>query len=205
MDMSGRLILHEKHCATATCTGLLQNNITSQFATDTESICYSCQSTSTSLAELPVFPHRWPWRPGKTNLRSASRKLSRGQQDVPWLRRRGSKNSRKLLYFVEWAQECKMSALGFFFLGLARITCWRRRALKLTVCMCVCLRCRSGCSQSPTSTFSSVSLWWGSSIDAASLPVRLQLHLQADTLDIWFPPDGDVCVEKPVTCVRKTI
>lgn len=36
-----------------------------------------------------------------------------GQQDVPWLRRRGSKNSRKLLYFVEWAQECKMSDLFF--------------------------------------------------------------------------------------------
>lgn len=33
----------------------------------------------------------------------------RGQQDVPWLRRRGSKNSRKLLYFVEWFLECKMS------------------------------------------------------------------------------------------------
>lgn len=53
--------------------------------------------------QLPVIPHRWPWPRGKTDLHGASRKLSRGQQDVPWLRRRGSKNSRKLLYFVEWA------------------------------------------------------------------------------------------------------
>lgn len=37
----------------------------------------------------------------------------RGQQEAPWLRRRGSKNSRKLLHFVEWAQECETSAPCF--------------------------------------------------------------------------------------------
>lgn len=108
-------------------------------------IRFFCQSISSSLAALPVFSRWWPWRRGKTDLRGASRKLSRGQQDVPWLRRRESKNSRKLLYFVEWAQECKMSDSGFFFfLGLGRITCWRRRTLKITGYMCVCLRCYSG-------------------------------------------------------------
>lgn len=82
------------------------------------SLCWS--SPPSSLRALPalsstsaVFSPRWPWRQGKTDLRGASRKLSRGQQDVHWLRHRGSKNSRKLLYFVEWAQECKMSASFF--------------------------------------------------------------------------------------------
>lgn len=46
--------------------------------------------------------------------------MLRGQQDVPWLRRQGSKNSRKFLYFVERAQECNMSAS----FCLASVTFW---------------------------------------------------------------------------------
>lgn len=59
--------------------------------------------------------------------------VPRGQQDVPWLRCRGSKNSRKLLYFVEWVQECKMSDFSFLSKGLSRVT--RRRQIK-TSCLC---------------------------------------------------------------------
>lgn len=65
--------------------------------------------------EYSVF--QWPWQRGRL-IEPHEQEVLRGQQDVPWLRRRGSKNSRKLLYFVEWAQECKMSAVFFFFLFL---------------------------------------------------------------------------------------
>ncbi|KAM3597045.1 uncharacterized protein V6R79_025303 [Siganus canaliculatus] len=63
-----------------------------------------------TAARGPIGPHE--------------QEVPRGQQDAPWLRRRGSKNSRKLLYFVEWAQECKMSAaFSFsFFLPLSAVT-----------------------------------------------------------------------------------
>lgn len=69
--------------------------------------------------EHSVF--EWPWQLGRL-IKLHEQEVLRGQQDVPWLRRRGSKNSRKLLYSVEWAQECKMSAFFFFSLGLCRIT-----------------------------------------------------------------------------------
>lgn len=93
--------------------------------------------------EHSVF--EWPWQRGR-QIEPREQEAVRGQQDVPWLRRRGSKNSRKLLYFVEWAQECKMSA--FFFslsLGLGRITRCRRRALKITGAQRdACVRHRAG-------------------------------------------------------------
>lgn len=77
---------------------------------------------------------QWPWQQ-RSLIELHEQEVLQGQQDVPWLRRRGSKNSRKLLYFVEWAQECKMSAISFFFhflfWALSRITCWRRQALKI--------------------------------------------------------------------------
>lgn len=57
--------------------------------------------------EYSVF--QWPWQRGRP-VEPHVQEVLQGQQDVPWLRRRGSKNSRKLLYFVEWAEECKMSA-----------------------------------------------------------------------------------------------
>ena len=55
---------------------------------------------------------QWPWQRGRL-IELHEQEVLQGQQDVPWLRRRGSKNSRKLLYSVEWAQECKMSAVRF--------------------------------------------------------------------------------------------
>lgn len=59
-------------------------------------------------AKVSVF--RWPWQQLRGRLIALhTQEVLQGQQDVPWLRRRGSKNSRKLLYFVEWPEECKMS------------------------------------------------------------------------------------------------
>lgn len=61
--------------------------------------------------EYSVF--QWLWQQGRL-IETHEQEALQGQQDVPWLRRRGSKNSRKLLYFVEWAQECKMSVVFLF-------------------------------------------------------------------------------------------
>lgn len=137
----------------------------------------------------------------------ASRKLSRGQQDVHWLRRRGSKNSRKLLYFVEWAQECKMSASGFFFLcffsgsGLGRITCWTRRALKITGDVFVCVRAmmhwhRDVCGHPPPHSPVMTSGGHVAPLSPAPSSSRHTGHL--------VPPDDGVRTEEPVTCVKST-
>lgn len=68
-----------------------------------------------------VCPSPWQQR---SLTEQHEQEVLRGQQDVPWLRRQGSKNSRKLLYFVEWAQECGMSAS----FCLASVTLWRPTA-----------------------------------------------------------------------------
>lgn len=137
------------------CTGFLQDDVTSHLQpmpklSLARSLCCSFHyHLSVYLAaahnkhEYSVFER--PWQRGR-QIEPHEQEAVRGQQDVPWLRRRGSKNSRKLLYFVEWAQECKMSA--FFFsrsLGLGRITCCRRRALKITGALRdACVRRRAG-------------------------------------------------------------
>ncbi|TNN41993.1 hypothetical protein EYF80_047827 [Liparis tanakae] len=61
----------------------------------------ACFSRRRGDAEQPIEARR-------------EQEVRRGQQEVPWLRRGGSKNSRKLLYFEECAEECKKSAAVCF-------------------------------------------------------------------------------------------
>jgi len=121
----------------------------------------------TRTRRLPTDAHKiQPWAQSFPVAMATGRLIElhvqealRGQQDVPWLRRRGSKNSRKLLYFVEWAQECKMSAVsflhGWFFLGSEPGHMLAATALKITPPCLKLAFCGTelahGCLCSPTS------------------------------------------------------